>query len=246
MNKIIAKINKSYLFQKKQICLINLRYPCQFYRFSNIKEKAVKYILITNKKLVNYQKKKILVLDLKKFFRIPVNFNIFISTNPDVNNEKFILRIIMKKPFYKKAFFFCDQKMTNKIMTGYKNKNFLYIKILTKVSILNENLNYISNINTNKLFKFVTRNILPSVNFFKWDRILKLFFSQKKIKIGKFTTNKNFLRYLFEIMINNSKSFNSIVALKDFFQRIFEESGVLATNMDFISIKDFYYFFNNI
>nr|UXY87847.1 ribosomal RNA small subunit methyltransferase A [Cryptomonas curvata] len=245
MNKMIDKIIRSGSFQKKKNYLINLKFPSQLYHFSKLREKIFNFVIITNKKFIKNKNKKILILNLKSFFQNSLVFKNFISINSDINSEKFILKFIMKKPFSKIAFFFCNKKITNKIIIGHKNKNFFYIKILTRISILNENVNYISNPNTSQIFKFVTRKVLPIVNFFKWDCILKLFFSQKKKKMGKLITSKNFLRFLFQLMINNSRLFNSIIKIKDYFQRIYEETGILSSKMYYISIKDYFFLFNN-
>ena len=106
-------------------------------------------------------------------------------------------------------------------------------------------MSFVFDNNIKKILKLVPRKMLPIVNFFKWDGMLKLFYSQKKQNIGKFLKSPNFLMYLYQIMMINSIFFISITTVKEHLQRIFEESGIVSTKIVSISIKDFFFFFNN-
>lgn len=250
MNKVINEIINSKLLGVEDNLLINIKSPVQVSLFLNLKRNLVTYILVAKKTIVNNKYQKIVLLNLQNFSSIFPAFKIFISINPHVNNENFFLRVIMKKPICKKAFFFCNQtitsKLLNKVGTGYNKRSLLYLKILARIKIFNTNVSLIFDKNIKKIFKLVPRNMLPIVNFFKWDGMLKLFYSQKKQNIGKFLKSTNFLMYLYQIMMSNSIFFNSITITKEHLQRIFEESGIVSTKIISISIKDFFFFFNNI
>jgi hypothetical protein len=249
MNKLIKEIINSNFSGFDRDILINIKSPAQISLFLKLKQNLVTYILVTKKAIVNNKYKKINLITMQNFStNLPI-FRIFISINPNVNNEDFFLRVIMKKPICKKAFFFCSEiitrKLLNKIGFGFNNKNLFYLKILSKIKICNTNRSFICDKNIIKILKIIPRNILPIVNFFKWDRMLKLLYSQKKQNIGKFLKSTNFLMYLYQIMINNSIFFNSITIIKEYMQRILEENGIISTKIVTISIKDFFYFLNN-
>ena len=186
MNTLINYINNSSLFQFKQTLLVNIKYPYQLSFFLKLKNKFINYIIVTKENFNKYNCRKIVIVNINNFTKIVPAFKIFISINPDINNEHFILKIVLQKPFSKKSFFIINRNISNKILneikSGFKSRNLFYLKILSKISVLNENLTLISRNNTNKIFKFVTRNTLPIINFFKWDCILKIFYAHKKKK----------------------------------------------------------------
>ena len=250
MNKVINDIINSKLPGFEDNVLVNIKSPAQVSLFLKLKRNLVSYILVTKKTIVNNKYKKIILINLQNFSSILPAFRIFISINPPVNNENFFLRVIMKKPIYKKAFFFCNEiitrKLLNKVGIGYNNRSLFYLKILARIKIFNTNVLFFFDKNIKKIFKLIPRNMLPIVNFFKWDGILKLFYSQKKHNIGKFLKSTNFLMFLYQIMMSNSIFFKSITITKDHLQRIFEEGGIVSTKIISISIKNFFFFFNNL
>nr|UXY88349.1 ribosomal RNA small subunit methyltransferase A [Cryptomonas curvata] len=249
MNKVINEIINSKLHRFEDNLLVNLKSPAQVSFFLKLKRNLVTYILVSKKTIVNIKYKKIILINLQNFSSILPAFRIFISINPRVNNENFFLRVIMKKPICKKAFFLCNQiitrKLLNKFGTECNNRSLFYLKILARIKIFNINVSLDFDKNIKKILKLVPRKMLPIVNFFKWDGMLKLFYSQKKQNIGKFLKSTNFLMYFYQIMMNNSIFFSSITTTKEHLQRIFEESGIVSKKIISISIKDFFFFFNN-
>ena len=106
MNNVINEIINSKLHGFEDNLLVNIKFPAQVSLFLKLKQNLVTYILITKKTIVNNKYKKITLINLQNFSNTLPAFTIFISINPDVNNENFFLRVIMKKPIIKKAFFF--------------------------------------------------------------------------------------------------------------------------------------------
>jgi hypothetical protein len=251
MNIVLDEISESKFFGFKNFLLVNLSSISQKVLFTNHINSLAKYIIISPDSSRKDEYKEVRCLSLKNFINLLPDFKIFISLNPFINNEKFILKIVLKKPVCKKAFFICNSITVNKIVNknayGCENRLLVYLKILYKIKFTckiswNVNDKHCSN----SIIKIVSRNKIPKFNFFKWDYILKTLYNIKKTKFGKILKLKQFLKYICEILMKISSHFQIMTVQKNHVQRVLEENGVLSSKICNISIKDYIFLLNSI
>nr|UXY87351.1 ribosomal RNA small subunit methyltransferase A [Cryptomonas sp.] len=232
MKRLIDELSKLNGVEPYKIILVNVSSYSQISLFSQIKRTIIKYIL--NSRFKN---------TLGKF---PV-FDIFISLNIRSNNEKFILKIILRKPICEKAFFLCNNETSNRIYNMLENKPqnryIVYLKISSRITNCYRILPNDVISCGNKIIKFVPRKILPKINFFKLDPIIKIFFCKKKNNMGVILKSKNFLKNI-KFLLSKPSNHNTII--KDYLQRIFEEIGLLSSKIHFSKVKDFLLLYNNL